>query len=485
MITSRPPFTPRAPRPEGAIGNRERGLLTGAIIAIIAIVSVATTSVAGRDYRYAKVWDERVVLLVRFVEEARGHRFKHPVHVRFLTAAEYRAEATGDSDGLEPDEKDYYDDRTALFRTLGLLDASVDLAEEEAELADSGTLAFYRPDDKTVYVRGTKLTPSLKLTLVHELTHALQDQVFGLDPGRFATDGEAFALRAVAEGDAMRIEEDYYASLSAAEQESIDEQNERDVAESSAISDSKAPALLAYFGAPYALGAPFVQLVGATPQGIDRPWRKRAQSEEQILDPFAYLGSDEPEQLRPLPHPAGSTPIYSQGDTLGAIGWYVMLAARLDQRKALRAAEGWAADAMTLYEDDEGVTCAKLAFRGDRASDTDEMAEALVALARTMPQNKPEVTNTGGLAQIALCDPGRAATVPDIDGNRLFSVPAFRSWTAAWALREGGDTDKARCVASGALERFDAGDIASIFKESDGPAAERYRTERATLLANC
>ena len=51
-------------------------------------------------------------------------------------------------------------------------------------------LAFYDPETERVTVRGTEVDPGLAVTLVHELTHVLQDQVFGIgalgDPTRRA-----------------------------------------------------------------------------------------------------------------------------------------------------------------------------------------------------------------------------------------------------------------------------------------------------------
>ena len=45
----------------------------------------------------------------------------------------------------------------------------------------SDTLAFYDPRTQDVYVRGTDTTaPATRVTLAHELTHALQDQHFDL-----------------------------------------------------------------------------------------------------------------------------------------------------------------------------------------------------------------------------------------------------------------------------------------------------------------
>ena len=69
---------------------------------------------------------------------------------------------------------------------------------------------------------GTDLTDvDVRVTLVHELTHALQDQHFDLTKldDAVETSGEDFALTALVEGDATSVEDDYLFSLPQAEQD--------------------------------------------------------------------------------------------------------------------------------------------------------------------------------------------------------------------------------------------------------------------------
>src|SRR5688572_13338187 len=249
--------------------RRDIGFAIGAVVLIAAIVAACIAMVHGREALGPSEWDPRVAPLAAFVEEARGYTFAHPVYVEFLNAEQYRAIATHDGP-LSDDDREYYRTSARFFRALGLIGGDVDLAAEQDEISDSGTLAQYSPADRTVYVRGVDVTPSLRVTLVHELTHALQDQVFDLNLSRTESDGEAFALRALAEGDAMRIENEYYATLPEDEQRQIDEQSEADQSSSKALNSDSAPILLALFGAPYALGAPFVRLLSSINGELDR-----------------------------------------------------------------------------------------------------------------------------------------------------------------------------------------------------------------------
>ena len=67
------------------------------------------------------------------------------------------------------------------MRALGLLDHRVDLLEVVNDLQGGGVIGLYDEEDKRIRMRGEDLTPAVKATLVHELTHALQDQHYDLE----------------------------------------------------------------------------------------------------------------------------------------------------------------------------------------------------------------------------------------------------------------------------------------------------------------
>ena len=222
---------------------------------------------------------------------------------------------------------------------LGLIGGDVDLAAEQDEISDSGTLAEYSPADRTIFVRGVEVTASLRVTLVHELTHALQDQIFNLNVSRTQSDGEAFALRALAEGDAMRIENEYYDTLSDDEQQQVADQAEADQRTSKALNSDSAPILLALFGAPYDLGAPFVHLLDSIGE-LDHAFRSPPTSEENVFDPASFLADDRPQHVVPEPVPTDATFVADMGSDIGVVLWYLLIATHSDQKHALTAVDG-------------------------------------------------------------------------------------------------------------------------------------------------
>lgn len=478
------PFTPNTW--EQRRNRRDIGFTIGAGVLIVAIVAACIAMAQGRNPLGPKEWDPRVLPLVEFVEEERGYSFDHPVFVEFLTPEEYRAEST-QGDSLTDEDREYYDVQARFFRSLGLVGGDVDLAAEQDEISDSGTLALYSPYERTVYVRGVELTPSLRVTLVHELTHALQDQVFNLDFGRTDTDGEAFALRALAEGDAIRVENAYYDSLSDAEQSQVDEQNATDVDSSKALNSSSAPILLSLFGAPYDLGVPFVRLLASIDGALDRAFRSPPRSEENIFDPASFLAHDEPLDVVEPMEPADSEYIADMGSEMGVVLWYLLIASHTDQRTAQTAVQGWGGDAMTVYKKAD-VLCTAMVFRGDSVKDSDEMNAALSKAMASLAAHKPLLARDGSDVTLTMCDPGPSTKAPEIDATSIFAVPTARSLLLSIALDDVSlSPEQAECVVDKTLGRLNEAQIVQVLEATtaDDPLVRQVLGDLDSFAAGC
>ena len=478
---------PFAPDPWDQRRNRrDFGLAFGAVVVIVAIVAACIAMVRGREALGPSEWDPRVASLAAFVEEERGYTFAHPVYVKFLTAEEYRAYAT---DGpLSEDDREYYRTSARFFRALGLIGGDVDLAAEQDEISDSGTLAQYSPSDRTVYVRGIEVTPSLRVTLVHELTHALQDQIFNLNLSRTDSDGEAFALRALAEGDAIRIENEYYATLSEDEQRQVDEQSDADQSSSKALNSDRAPILLALFGAPYDLGVPFVRLLASIDGELDRAFRSPPTSEENVFDPASFLDDDRPQHVTPVKVPPGAHTVGEMGSEIGVVLWYLLIATHTDQKQALTAVEGWGGDALTVYEQDD-VLCTAMVFRGDTQLDTNEMHNALAqVVAKLSVDHKPKVSIDGNEVRLTLCDPGAAATAPKVDAASIFAAPTVRSLLLSLALEDPAvSTEQADCAVDKTVNGLDEARMTQLLEAEsrEDPLVRQILANLSSFTAGC
>ena len=449
--------------------------LNGACVIGLLAAGLVAVFVIENEEPYPERWDPRVATLAQFVERERGHSFKHPVYVDFLTAAEYTERTRTDEESLGPEDLEDVDQGEALLRAFGLIAGDVRLLDTVNELIDTGTLAFYDSEEERVVVRGTEVTPSLSLTLVHELTHVLQDQVFNLD--RFdeddesVTDGQLAAFRALAEGDADRIENEYFDSLTEQEQEAVEGAAEGDAA--ALEEEEPSQAIAALFAAPYILGDAFVALLDAVAgTKIDEAFVKPPTTEEHILDPFRYLDGD---LARPVDAPDVAGLEVVDGGDFGAVAVLVVLAERVELRQALTAATGWGGDAYTVFRRD-GRTCARINVTGDTPADTAELDAAFGAWVAAAPRGTATTTRDGDLVKFESCDPGSGATAGSGSSFDALGLANARSQIAIQALDEGLEPAAARCFAGTLVTELDPDEI-----NAEEPSSRSLRT--ATQIA--
>lgn len=304
--------------------------------------------------------------LQAFVEKERGLAFSQPVKVTLLADKPFE-KRLGQSD-----EEDLADvrDAEAVLQAMGLLERGVDLAAVVESFSAGAVLGFYDPETDELVVRGAEASPFVRIVLVHELVHALEDQRFDLDRNELGD--EAFiGFQALAEGSAIRIEDRYRATMSRSERRSVD-RDER--AQSAKVPDDVPRVVQVLFGFPYAFGPALVRaLVRAGGQArLDAAFGDPPDSSEHVLDPRRYLRGDPPRDV-PVP-PADGDP-FDDGE-IGQLFLSLMLRAELDDDDADDAAEGWGGDHYVAWRDG-GRTCVRMAFVMDTAKDTDELAAAL------------------------------------------------------------------------------------------------------------
>ncbi|HET6938930.1 MAG TPA: hypothetical protein VFI19_10005, partial [Nocardioides sp.] len=151
------------------------------VIAAAVVALAAVRQQSGPDGpQHPSKWDPRVQKYVDFVEKERGLDFTHPVYVDFLSDAAFTKQVTVDKDQLSEDDHKELDQYAGMLRALGLVEGDVDLFDKTNELHGTGIIGFYSYEDERLRIRGTEITPAVESTIVHELTHALQDQNFDL-----------------------------------------------------------------------------------------------------------------------------------------------------------------------------------------------------------------------------------------------------------------------------------------------------------------
>ena len=238
-----------------------------------------------------------VKLMQALVEDVRGLRFKTDVNTEILDLAAFRRRLLASSPA--PD-REYLDAQTRMLEVMGAIPEGTDLTAALKEFGAAQVIGFYDPEtNRMVSMGGERLTPLDRLTLAHELLHALEDQNFNLsfidELSDACDDDAARAALAVAEGSAtaysFRVVEEHFSAadkLKVAEM-ATDPGGEFDIPAS--VPDF----LVDYLTWPYLAGYRFVEFRRSRggDAAVDELFVEPPSSTEQILHPARY-GTEEP-----------------------------------------------------------------------------------------------------------------------------------------------------------------------------------------------
>jgi hypothetical protein len=317
---------------------------------------------------------EEISRLIPITEEIRGLEFLSAPQVTVLSTDELETRVV---DQLLEDYVDHEVDE-ALYRLLGLVPADFQLLETILSLYGEAVAGFYDGDTSELVVTAAQddFSPLEEATLVHELTHALTDEVLDFndrynllfDEQRY---DEAAAFQALIEGDASLAELLYVQQLDeAAQQEFLEEAFGADMT----VFDQVPPFMQDSLTFPYDTGFQFVQHLfsegGFT--AVDEAYASPPLSSEQVIWPDDYPVDAPLEVVLPTNELPGYE--INEESSWGEIGFRLMFDQVLGGADA--AAEGWGGDSYRVYFDGTDVVLA-MVFRGDTAGDAAELAEAL------------------------------------------------------------------------------------------------------------
>jgi hypothetical protein len=332
-------------------------------------------------------FDAVIAELSDFVEEERGLPFLRPVEVELADDDEFESRLLEDFE----EDLDEIAETDLVFTALGLLDSDTDLAEVLRDALAAGVVGFYDPTTDELVVRGIDTTPYVRSTIVHELTHALDDQHFELDrPAIDESDGEeGFGFSALVEGNAVRVEEVFFGTLSSQEQQQYAEE-EAELAEG--FPQFSIPTVvLETLVAPYVSGPVLVDhiLDEGGQSRLDEAFAEPPITSEQVLEPDAFIDGEGPIAVTP---PAADAEVASQG-AFGAFLLGLVLREEISGSDAREAVNGWGGDAYVAWVDGDR-SCIRASFVGDTEDDTGEIASALEEWAEEV--EGAEVTSGGG-----------------------------------------------------------------------------------------
>jgi hypothetical protein len=395
-------------------------------------------------------WDPRIEPIAHEVEKLRKLDFEHPVAVEFLSDAAFEKRVSVDKGKLSASEKRSAERSQSQLRAVGLIGPDVDLIDATSELQKSGVLAYYANSTKRITVKGKNVRDvATRVTLAHELTHALQDQHFDLTAlQRKATKTHSgTVLRTIIEGDAVRIQDDYVDTLSKEQQQAYADDSARGASDAQAqATDAGVPESLTVLSeAPYDLGPIMLGAVLAEKKeaGIDGLFRDPPTSDLAYLTPSTLLDGTKVDAL-PTPKLRAGEKRSGPPDSFGAFALYQVLASRIDPATALSVADGWGGDAMITFTRD-GTTCLRSTFVGRDAERTQAIGDALAAWATAMPPGAAEVEQ-GKRITLTACDPGPAGTEAPNRGLHALILAVTRDGLFLEVLKQGAPVKVATCT---------------------------------------
>jgi hypothetical protein len=438
------------------------GLLV--VLAVGGGVALLRSQPSSSGPSYPDQWDSRIAPLAKIVENKRGLFFQHPVTVKFLPPAAFEKTVTTDDSKLDSHDRKELKQFAGLMRAFGLIKGDINLLQASNEASGAGTLAYYSYDDKTITIRGKKLTPAVRVTLVHELTHVLQDQNFDIGARTKAlakeeskdgtSSNESSVFDALVEGDAERVAALYRRSLGPKQRKAIDAGQHDEVSHANKRLKKVPTVVTTMMMAPYSLGEGMVEAVAADGgnSAVDRMFRDTPRHETALFDPFRVLAGHTGAAKVAAPSLGKGEKKFDSGE-LGVMTWYFMLAERMPLRDALAAADGWGGDAYVAF-DRGGSSCVRMNYTGRTGQDTARMFQALHRWVAAAPGAPARVSRHGNVLHFQSCDPGKAAHVGNDASAHALSLVALRTVVGTTVVRRGGPEKAARCYAGRLVQAF-------------------------------
>jgi len=252
------------------------------------------------------------------------------------------------------DQRDFHIDRMQgdgeTLKILQLIPQKLDYVQEIMDLYKGAVLGFYDAKTQKLLVRAnsTTLTPEQRITVAHEMDHALTDQHFHFGPATYALDAadegeQGTAFSGLLEGDAKTLEAEWAATYLTSAQRN---QANGETSGSGSIYNTMPPYMVDSLLWPYTTGRAFV--LGRYRDGgwaaVNDAYGRPPDSTLVVERPSLYLAG---KTWAPPPFPnlaaaTGCTPVRT--NTLGQFTMEELLHEHLDPTTADDASDGWSGD---------------------------------------------------------------------------------------------------------------------------------------------
>jgi hypothetical protein len=280
-----------------------------------------------------------------------------------------------------------------MLRVLGLIPAGIDYKAFVLKLYTEQVGGCYDPEKKMFFIASWLSAAEQKPVMVHELTHALQDQYFDLnkmlkEERQLDNDDRALASQALREGDGMSVMLNYLLepakrNFSQLPDLSFVMQSQRAIMQSQFPVFESAPAYIQEtLLFPYGYGTAFLQktwLQNPSWEAVNKIYSNPPSSTEQIIHPEKYFGTRDEPQAVSAENFAAKLPSWkiAYKNVLGEFQLTLLLSLHVTEERAKRSAAGWDGDQVLLLENAAGKNAVLVNTVWDGIEEADEFFQAM------------------------------------------------------------------------------------------------------------
>jgi hypothetical protein len=281
-----------------------------------------------------------------------------------------------------------------LLRKLGLLPEGVDYLQLIVNMLTEQIEGFYDPEQKTFFLASWMPVEGQEDVMIHELTHALQDQHFNIEKimeeaRKSENDDRALAQQAFWEGDAtvtslqytLNAQKRHFAELPPlafvmqAQMEAMQTQY--------TVLKTTPRFLRETLMFPYGYGASFLQQAwkqNPSWEAINKIYSDLPASTEQILHPEKYFGTrDNPKPVDTQAFTAqlGNNWKIAHKNVLGEFSLGLLLNLHLNEERSKRSVTGWGGDQVLLLENESLKNAVLIQTEWDSTNDAEKFFAAM------------------------------------------------------------------------------------------------------------
>jgi hypothetical protein len=327
--------------------------------------------------------------LEKFVASTTARPWKRAVTPEVLDDAAFVNALHSGSSGGTSTPADDQDDMGVTVAAMGLAPSADDFWNAYDKGTEDNVVGFYDDASGRLVVRGAQWSPALEYTLVHELTHANQDQSFDLSTMWDATrtdDESATTLRGLVEGEASLVADDYYQTQSSTWRAAVDDR-------SSSATRSAVPVVDTLAGFPYQAGELFVSKIrdSGGSAAVTKAYAAPPKWSRDLVNPQGWLAGTLPKVTKPpLPtRVGGANSDTADIGTLGVLGLWMTARNGDPSPDDIHQLDGWTGDTYVATENKDTL----------QACFTDDVTfQSTAAREKVFAYLKPWLTKSGTTA---------------------------------------------------------------------------------------